>query len=86
MLDDEVLDVVFFEVLLQQVVAGAKIVFQSQGIDHSYNTIESGIAFGRHLGSHLRDRADGLSNGRGLAYAAGFDDNIVEAVLADNVL
>ena len=86
LLDHEVLDVVLFQVLLQQVVSASEFVLQPQGIHHGHDAVEPRISLCRHLGSHLRNGADGLCDGCRFADAASLYHDIVEAVERDDVL
>ena len=86
LLDDEVLDILFFNVLARQVQSAAKFVPHTEGIYDGYDTVEQGIALFRHFWSHRRDAADGLGNRAWLTDAAGLDDDVVEAPKGDDVL
>ncbi len=87
LLDHKVLDVVVGNVAAHECLAGAKLVFHAQGVDHGAYTVETRNAVERHLGPHQpRDGADGLGNGGRLADAAGLDHDIVEALEIHDVL
>ena len=86
LLNDEVLNVILFEILLQQVVSASEFILQPECIHHGDDTVESRVAFRRHLGSHLRNGADGLCDGSRFADTAGLNDDVVEAMERYDVL
>jgi len=85
LLDNQILDIVFIEVRAQQVVAAAEFITHSQCINYSSDAVHNGHYVSHVFESHRWNGTDGLCNGSGFAYSAGFDDNIVEAMLASDV-
>ena len=85
LLDDEVLDVLFFNVVAHQKVAAAKLVAHAERIDDADDAVYHRLAVVDVFESHARHRTDGLGNGCRFADAAGFYDDVVEAVLAGDV-
>ena len=85
LLDDKILDVVFVKVLIHQFIAATEFVLHTKGIYYGYDAIEFGYAVLDVLSSHSRNGTDGLCDGCRFADTAGFNYDIVEAVLGDDV-
>ena len=86
LLDDEVFDVLFVKVGLGEGFAAAKLVLETQGIDHGDDAVETRSTESRSRYAERRDRADGLGDGGGFADAAGLDYDIVEFSHGHDVL
>jgi hypothetical protein len=85
LLYDKVLYVVLSQAGAKEVFAAAELVLHTQRVDDGDDAIHYRDSVANVFRSHCGDGADGLSDGLRLAYAAGLDDNVVEAVLAGYV-
>lgn len=80
LLDDEVGDVVFVGGGVGEVESVLEFVAHAEGVDDGEDAVEAWEGVGREVGGLGGDGDDGLGDGFGLADAAGFDDDVVEAV------
>jgi hypothetical protein len=85
LLYDKVLYVVLSQAGAKEVFAAAELVLHTQCVDDGDDAIHYRDSVANVFRPHCGDGADGLSDGLRLAYAAGLDDNVVEAVLAGYV-
>ena len=85
LLDDKILYIIFIQIGSQQVITSGKLVLHTQCVDNSDDTVDYRNPVAYILCTHCRYRTDCLSNRCRLAYSAGFNDYIVEAVLADHI-
>ena len=86
LLNDEVFDVLFVDVLLGEVRAAIELVFQPQGIHYGDDAIDVWDAILCDFRSHSGHLANRLGDGLWLANAAGFDDDVVELLEGDDVV
>ena len=86
LLDDEVLNIFFVNVLTHQVESAAKFVSHTESVDNGHDAVETGNAMLCCFWSHRGNGTDGLRNGTWFADTAGLDDNVVEALQSDDVL
>ena len=86
LLDDEVLNVLFIDVLAGQAVATGKLVLQAQRIHYRRHTVQSELAIFGKLSTHARNAAEGLRNGLGLTDATGFNHDVVELLHLHQVI
>ena len=80
LLDDKVFDILLVDVLARQVVAAGKLALHAQGVDYGNDAVQPADAVSGIHAAHRRYGADGLGNRLGLADAACFDDDVVEAL------
>ena len=85
LLDDEVLDVVLFDMFVHEVVAAGKLALHPQGIHHGDDAVKTGKPLFFEVEAHAGHGGDGLCDGFGLADAACLDDDVVETLLAGDV-
>ena len=86
LLNDEVLDIVLFEMFFLEAVACSELIPHAEGIHDGGDAVHDGHAV---LGIGRRDGrigADGLRDRRGLTDAAGFDDDIVKLLRRSDVV
>ena len=80
LLDDEVLDVFLVDVGAGKGIAARKFILQAQSVHYGDDAIQAAFAVLDVSTAQGGDGADGLCDGFGLADAAGFDDDVVEAL------
>ena len=85
LLNHEVLDVVLLESGSQQIAAVAKLIAHAEGIDHRGYAIHHGQSVAHVFKAHRRNRADSLCYWCRLAYSAGLNNDVVEALLTGDV-
>ena len=85
LLYDEVFNIVFFDILSGKLESSFEFVFHAEGIDDGDDAVEAGYADVGHLGCHRGYGADGLCDRCRFTDAAGFNDDVVEAVHGDDV-
>ena len=78
--DDEILYVLLADVLAGEAVSASEFAFHAQGIDDGHDAVEAADAVFAVCLPESRDGADGLGYRFRLADAAGFYDDIVEAL------
>ena len=86
LLDYEVLDVLFVDIVSHKIVAAAKLIAHTQRIDNRHDTIKHRGSSFRITGIQLRDGANGLSNGSRLTDTACLDNNIVETMHGNDIV
>jgi hypothetical protein len=86
LLDYQVFQILLTNVLLDQVIAAAKLVTDTQGIDNGYYAVKAGYALLCIFGIHARDGIYGLGYRAGLADAAGFNDYVVKTMQGYNLV
>ena len=78
LLDEQVLNVLFVNILALQVVSAGELALHPQGIDHGHDAVEArGAVFGVFR-VHAWDGGDGAGDGLRFADAAGLDHDVVE--------
>ena len=80
LLYDEVFDVFFVDVLTGEAFSAVKLALKAQCIGDVHHAVEAWYAVSDVFLAHAWHRTDGLCDGFGLAYSAGFDGDIVESV------
>ena len=85
LLDYEACEVLLADVALDEFVAASEFALEAKRIDHCGDAIKPCYAVAGEFLAHRRDAADGLGNRFGFADAARFDDDVVEALKAEQV-
>ena len=86
LLNHQILDVFFFDILFQQIQATSELILHAQSIHHRDNAVESWKTISSILRHKLRHRANGLCDGSRFADTAGLYHNVVEALHAQYIV
>ena len=86
LLDDQTFQIIFPNILFQQILSTAKLIPQAQSIDRRHDGIELSNAVLGKLWVQFGVSTDGLCDGSWLTNATRLDDNVVEFVHAHDVV
>ena len=85
MLNEQVLDIIFLQILLLETVAASELALHTHGVHDGDDAIQTRNTLYHIFVAHRGDGTDGAGDGFGFADAAGLDNDVVEALHLHNV-